>query len=554
MAKQKSISKISSSQELKKEILSAGGEKALEMILDSSTPTALVQSFSEEDIYWLVQDIGPENALPILSRASNEQWRYIVDLQVWDRDRLNMDSVHSWFRRLLSADTERFLNWGLREEPEVLYLYLSRNIEVRIKEEDQTSSDFEDTFFTLDGVFYIRVRDERYQEFLQNFLSRLAKYNFELYQRILLNVGGVLPSALEEEGYRFRSTRLAEKGFLPFEEAMGIYQYLDSQAIARKECKAIKEEAPSLPAPALTYSLPLLQGDNLFATYLKEIGSAETLERLQTELAGLCNQILSADLQGFDDREVLRQAIQKAAGYLTIGLETLTQGDRAYGVQVLGKYPLNRIFRIGYGRVLEHKWRVEKWLKHAWFKGTGLDLSFWGESWERLLKGLLKKRPLFYTGLVEKEYREFQSMDDITHCTTILDQIEILDQLFDNLLANGLLPKEGVQDDLTWKNLFLTLWGRHELGLPLVMEPITLEELKTFFRDLGVAEGKMSPLKEEIKTSFTDWVVRGSKLEIETLNRVANTFESLFDELESEYRSVRIDDLDPRFIRLFWLR
>ncbi|MFH1673749.1 MAG: DUF6178 family protein [Pseudomonadota bacterium] len=553
MKTQNSISKISSNQELKKDILSVSGDKAFEMILDSPTPTALVQSFSEEDIYWLVQDLDPENALSILSMASNEQWRYIVDLQVWDRDRLNMDSVHSWFGRLLSADTERFLNWGLREESEVLYLYLFRNIEVRIKEEDQTSSDFEDTFFTLDDVFYIRILDERYQEFLKNFLSRLAEYNFELYQRILLNLGGILPDALEEEGYRFRSTRLAEKGFLPFEEAIGIYQYLDSQAIARKECRAIKEAEPSSPVPALTYSLPLLQEDNLFAAYLKEIGNADTLERLQTELAGLCNQILSADVQSFDDREVLRQSIQKAGGYLTIGLETLTKGDRAYGVQVLAKYPLNRIFRIGYGRVLEHKWRVEKWLKHAWFQGTGLDLSFWDESWERLLKGLLKKRPLFYAGLVEREYREFQSMDDITHCTTILDQIEILDRLFDNLFANGLPPKEGVQDDLTWKSLLLTLWGRHELGLPLVMGPVTLEELKTFFRNLGMAGGKMAPLKEEIKTSFTDWVVRGSKLEIVTLNRLANIFESLFDELESEYRSVRTDDLDPRFIRLFWL-
>ncbi|MBW2644859.1 MAG: hypothetical protein JRE23_01530 [Deltaproteobacteria bacterium] len=304
----------------------------------------------------------------------------------------------------------------------------------------------------------------------------------------------------------------------------------------------------------LTYSLPMLQEDNLFATYLKEIKSADTLERLQTELAGLCNQILSADVQSFDDREVLRQSIQKAGGYLTIGLETLTKGDRAYGVQVLAKYPLNRIFRIGYGRVLEHKWRVEKWLKHAWFQGTGLDLSFWDESWERLLNGLLKKRPLLYAGLIEKEYREFQSVDDIAHCATMLDQIEILDRLFDNLLANGRAPKEDIQDDLTWKSLLLTLWVRHELELPLVMEPITLEELKTFFRNLGVAEGKMSRLKEEIKTSFTDWVVRGSKIEIETLNRLANTFESLFNELESEYRPVRIDGLDPRFVRLFWLR
>ncbi len=552
MTKQKSISKIVSSQELKKEILSAGGEEALEMILDSSTPTALVQSFSEEDFYWLIQDIGPEDGLPILSMASNEQWRYIVDLLVWDRDRLSMDSVHTWFKRVLSADTERFINWGLREEPEALYLYLSKSIEVRIKEEDQTPSDFEDTFFTLDGVFYIRVRDERHQDFLKDFFDCLAKYNFELYQRILLNVGGVLPAGLEEEGYRFRSTRLAEKGFLPFEEAIGIYQYLDPRDLMGKDLETIKETEPT--SSALTYSLSSLQGDNLFTLYLKEIDSLKTLERLQTELAGLCNQILSADLQGFDDREVLKQVIQKAGGYLSIGLETLTQGDLAHGAKVLEKYHLNRIFRIGYGRALEQKWRVEKWLKHAWVPEAGLGLSFWNQAWEGLLEGLLKKRPLFYAGLAGKEYREFRSVDDITHCARRLDQIEILDRLFDSLLAKGLPGKADFKNDLTWKSLLLTLWARHELGLPLVMEPITLEDLQAFFRTMWVTGGESLRIKEDLKTSFIDWLIQDSKLEIDTLNRLAKTFELLFDELEIEYGSVDIDELEPRFIRLFRLR
>ena len=83
---------------------------------------------------------------------------------------------------------------------------------------------------------------------------------------------------------------------------------------------------------------------------------------------------------------------------------------------------------------------------------------------------------------------------------------------------------------------------------------MTLEGLKTFFRNLGVTAKEVSRIRERMKTSFIDWLVQDSKLEIDTLNCLAKTFEALFDELESEFRSVRIDELDTRFIRLFRIK
>ena len=65
-------------------LLAAPGKKALRFILDSPTPAHLVQSLAEEDLFWLVQEIGPEDALPILSLASNDQWQYLLDVELWD--------------------------------------------------------------------------------------------------------------------------------------------------------------------------------------------------------------------------------------------------------------------------------------------------------------------------------------------------------------------------------------------------------------------------------------------------------------------------------------
>lgn len=544
-----------SGDDLKKQILSATAEDALEIILDSPSPATLVQSFSEEDLFWLVQSIGPRDALPVLSVASNKQWRYMVDLQVWGRDRLNMDSVHSWFSLLLSADTERFLNWGFREQPEITYLYLFKNIEVKIREEDQSLSDFNDDFFTLDGVFFVRVLNQGHEAFVRNFLERLASHNLDFYHALLLNIRGVLADALEEEGYHFKSVRLAEKGFLPFEEAIGVYQYLNIQTVTEKRYKITrKKDKTSQPLTNMTYFLPSIAGDSLFVSYMRKIESPETIERLQCELAGLCNQILSADLQVVNNREVLKQAIQKAGGYLSIGLDLLDQGDPATRTDILDRYPLNLIFRLGYGQALERKWHAEKWLKDAWFKDAGLEISFWGQRWEGLLTGLGKKRPLFYTGLAEKEYREFESPDDIAHWDRGLEQIRNLDRLFAAIFANRVPTWAVAANDLTWKSLLLTLWARRESGIPITPEPVTTEEIKPWFQNLWVNKGGAPRIRRETKTSFLDWLANYTGPEDDILNGLANTFEELFEELEGEYRLVQAEDLDPKFVRLFRLK
>ena len=109
-----------------KELSAVPGKKALELILDSMTPARLVQSLAEEDLFWLVQDIGPEDALPILSRASNDQWQYLLDIELWHKDRLDVDAANRWFGLLLKADPQRFLIWGLGEHIELIELFLLR--------------------------------------------------------------------------------------------------------------------------------------------------------------------------------------------------------------------------------------------------------------------------------------------------------------------------------------------------------------------------------------------------------------------------------------------
>jgi len=137
----------------RKEILSLPAEKALDRILDSPQPAAIVHSFPEEDFYFLINDIGIEDSLQLLSLASDKQWEYILDIEVWEKDRIRIHNVTKWLDLFIKADSQRFVRWFLNKKTEFVEFYLFKNIEVKIREHDQDPSIFGDDFFTLDDVF-----------------------------------------------------------------------------------------------------------------------------------------------------------------------------------------------------------------------------------------------------------------------------------------------------------------------------------------------------------------------------------------------------------------
>ncbi len=538
-----------------KDLLRVPGKQALELILESPRPVTLVQSLAEEDLFWLVQDIGPEDALPILALASNDQWQYLLDVELWAKDRLEIDTVNQWLGLLLKADHERFLNWVLQENNELIELHLFKHIEVRIREEDESPSDFDEGYFSLDNLFYIRIKHKKYEQTIREFLDRLAQHDLHKFHQVLLELAGVLPAEVEEYMYRIRNVRLAEKGFLPFEEAIGIYQYLNPETLHEEEPqlhKHTQEEQPSQPVPVST-SL-LVQDIDLFYLSLRQIEDGNVLERLQMELTALCNQIISADSLVLRDKENLVSVVRKACGYLSIALEEMTGADPQKAVHLLDKFPLLHIFRVGYGAALELRWKTEKWLKESWFVKQALDFSFWDDAWKGILEGLLKKRPLFYTGFSEGEsYREFKSAEDIIHCQRALDEIKALDQLLSLAFTESIVavPVQAYHP-ITYKNLLFTCWARHHQGLSEETKPLAIEELKSFFRNLW--EKKTKPYQVDIKMrqAFMDWLqMRSSQSVADILDQVGNTIDHLFEELEKEYGSVALKDLDPRYIKLF---
>ena len=572
----KALERLEKLREKRLQILALPPKKAMDTILEDLQPVALVHSFPEQDFYFLIHDIGAGDSLPLLTLASNKQWEHIVDLEVWRRDQIDIECVSRWLSLLLQADPKRFIRWFVEEKLELIEFYLFKSIEVRVKEHDQDPSDFGEDFFTRDNVYYMRIlerpvasdQDELSETQRKKFITRLcehlADYDHRLYQSVLLEATHVIPAESEEDCYHRRNVRLAEKGFLPFDEAIGIYQPIKPQDLAKQSAKFVsRSDDRSSLVPVSHYPIRMLEEDNHFTVALTAIDSRDVQSQIQAEFVNLCNQIIVADHKKIRERKELREIVKKTCGYISIGLERLAEDkisvDPRKSAEMITKYPLLQIFKVGYGGALTLKWRAEKWLSQCWFARNGLRLTFWGEQWLGVLGGVLLKKPLFYdnykTGVL---YREFTSLEDIEVMEDILYQVIAIDDLLSLLPIE--LDRPLSYGFLTYKNLILTLWARHDLELAeKKLKPIDLKKFKSFFKDLLPVKpdpdaAKPRKVPEEMKDRFLNWLAANTGLRnFEITERLGGTLESLFEEIASELGNVAVEDLEPKYIQLFLL-
>ncbi|PID73677.1 MAG: hypothetical protein CSB33_02730 [Desulfobacterales bacterium] len=559
-------------------------EQALREILNHPTPAPLVHSFPEEELRFFLYDIGLEDGLEILSLASDHQWEYLLDADIWEKDRLCSVELDRWLRLLSQADADRLCRWLTGGQRDLFLYYLNRRVRVTIREHDQDPAELGGDFLSWDDMLYFRFSDDpsnpsgendaawpetapegEWETVLEQLLRRIAEMDLHLFQRLLLGAGAVIPSEVEEELYRLRTVRLAEKGFQPREEAAAIYQPLPPARLRPRELPGNRTAADS--AETGGYPVPWsaarsVDGDSLLGAALAALAPGPEADALRRELAGLCNCLIMADDRKVRERTDLTGIVSKAAGFIGLGIQALPDPPSSglgpeTAVEAIRKYSLPDLFRLGYARVMNLKWRAESWRKSAWYERRGLALTFWDEQWVGVLGGLLLPRPRYYDPARPEGgfYREFASGEDLRRTGLELDALMTADRLLSDM---GLeLSREGnilVKEQLvTWKNLLLTFWARHMLELPDGLLAMSLEDFRRFHRLMWApADDGRWGLRPGIERIFLSWAASRCRVAPEDIpGPCRNLFHRLFQELAEEFLYLPPEEMDIRYIHMF---
>ncbi len=538
------------SREIVSKLAPLSGSNALNMVLDHDNPLELVQNMTKIDLFWLVKKVGEDDAHPLLSLASTEQWQYMMDMEIWDRDCLNRLNTFNWFNNLLKADPERLMLYLYGEDGNLLtHLFFTGILDIRVREDDDFMPP--EGFITFDNLYFIGIGDKENAEDIEQLLRNMALHDHNRFQALLLGLQGTIPAELEEEMYRLKSVRLAEEGYLPFEEAVSVYAHQNAGLLKKDSSEYILAAPDDEETKALVPITPFIvvQEENLFSVAVSGITDYPLLDRLRLELAGLCSQIFSADGIRFESVDDLVKICKKAGGYINAGLEKLSGGDIGIAREFLKNHPLITIFRTGFSQALELRWKAERWIKTSWFDRLDLDNDFWGDEWSGILDGILLSKPLLYSEKMEKtSYRDFVSLDEIKETETVIDRMIVLDKLLEVFIPVRNIEQLTEEDmELTFYQVIFTSWIRRLSDLKPELAPLSLDEARSAFKTLRKGETsppfKMTGFKDEFIKEFTS----PEKISGDIDPFLENTLSLIWDQFVEEYALIDADDLEPRY-------
>jgi hypothetical protein len=531
------------------------GKELLDRILGSENPAKLVGDLAFGDFFWLIKKIGTDDSLPLLFLATDDQWQHILDMEIWERDHLDEEKAMAWLRRLYEADRQRTVRWLLSEGYEFAGFCLKKYIDVLVREENEETPEIPEGHFTHDGVIYIGVSNDELRPFIGEMTRLMAGEHPGRYMAILQALPTIITSETEEELYRLRTTRVAEQGFLPFEEALEIFSPLDEQALASDgEERASPIDLDEDEMRALVPILPLYQAEKgtLFEKGLSTVRDPVAMDRIRLEFAGICNSMIAAQSLSIEDLDHLVKTCREATGYLNLAMERLCENKAMRAGRLMMANPLLSIHRVGFGYALKLRWQAEQWRKKSWFEASGLTPGFWGDDQGGILAALLLRKPMFFQGLESEEpTKSFEHAAELDQVERVLEVLVVLDRLFSRL--SEVAPPEDalfLEEDLTYARLLFDFWSCRLLNLKPSFSGISIVDARNLFRALRAGEERPPYRMPGFGESFVnDLMTHAGDMEGARLLRTV--LSSLWEDFRREYESVEIGDLDKVASRFF---
>ena len=387
------------------QLRAAGTKERIEMILSDPEGKKLARSLEPQEIYWLVKELGDEDALPLIALSSPEQFCFFLDVELWNGCTYSREKAMEWVGHLLTAGEEFFVEQLYHIDFELLLLICRKELFVGggvgdLIAENETRAEWDHTF---DDMFFISFRDEKQGPLMGRFIDNIYHHDHDLYLRLMQGTKNEIDSEQEELCYRFRSGRLADRGFPEWEHALEIYRTVTPEDFVLQDVKdpVIVDFDAILP-------VPFFAGNSLFQRAM----NSANCEGLNAELYCLINSALVAEDKSFSDLDTMESVLQRVYGYLAIALEHLSGGDEKEAVRILETEYLKRLFQLGFGIISQLRIRAER------ISSEGVE-----HATNRALIGFRRKYPRFYRGLDQDHvdgYREFKSLADVQAADALL--------------------------------------------------------------------------------------------------------------------------------------
>ncbi len=403
-----------------------------ERLLASSELTDEVAALEPLEAYYIIREIGLEQALPILLALSPEQLEACVDLDCWSRYDFAVDSLDEWLTAFSLAGPEALARAFFSLDYVVQLLFLAQTVTVYDPDTDEIAQEDEESplrAMTPDGFYLLQVKTEltlKIHPF--TVLDALYQYDLRASHQLLSDVRVDLPTQIEEEALRFRNDRMQDIGFVPLDEAAVLFSPPDlRQPVSR----------PQRPVDSALVRLPSVYAGSFIETSLLHkalslITDQQFLTRLEQEIIWVINSAIIIYGEKTQEIKQITDIAGRVRDTICLGLESLlnkecpdcrlTEAEAAgQALALLEKWYISDLFRHGFAAARSIQQEARKALTEplfrAWYELAVVDQS--DESSDRLARAfvaaLLGHQPLHsgYDPALPEEVRAFTGLADL---------------------------------------------------------------------------------------------------------------------------------------------
>lgn len=316
------------------------------------------------EAYYIVRELGLDQALPILRELNHEQLQACLDLDCWNRYDFAADSLDEWLAPFAAIDAETLAQTFLSLDYVLQLLFLTQTVTVYDPDADQVPPEDEgrDTAraMTPDGFYLLELKPDlalKVHPFA--LLDALYQYDPAAAHRLLSEIRVDLPIQIEEEALRFRSGRMQDLGFATPTEATVLFSRPPSRQPMPRPHDPLDSAVTRLPS---VYAGPLLE-TTLLQQALSLVTAPNSLSRLEQELIWAINSAVIAYGEKPQDIEHITALVTRVRDTISLGLESLLAqqdppcppddaGAAAKAADLLEIWCMTDLFRHGYGATL----------------------------------------------------------------------------------------------------------------------------------------------------------------------------------------------------------
>lgn len=334
-----------------------------ERLLAAADLAEEVAALEPLEAYYIIRELGLDQALPILRELSHEQLQACLDLDCWNRYDFTVESLAEWLAPFAAVDAETLAETFLSLDYVIQLLFLTQTVTVYDPDTDQVPPEDEERettarAMTPDGFYLLELKNPDLALKVHPFalLDAMYQYDPTATHRLMSEIRVDLPTQIEEEALRFRSGRMEDLGFATPAEAIALFSRPPSRRPMDRPQEPLDSAVTRLPS---VYAGPLLE-TTLLQRALSLVTAPNSLSRLEQELVWAINSAIIAYGEKPQDIEHITDIVTRVRDTISLGLESLlaqeeppclpdTAQAAAQAADLLETWCMTDLFRHGYG-------------------------------------------------------------------------------------------------------------------------------------------------------------------------------------------------------------